>query len=116
MSEDVSANELALMLKYLRERLETLEAIESNALELGFCPACFRDCIVVDDRCHRCDQLLKGSLSLPVTVHFLNTDRVAPWSPGDPGTPIGTVVAVDGDEVTIEVGGAAVDAFREVVD
>ena len=112
-SERVERDDLAFVIQCLHDRLARLEAAGSI---LGFCPFCFRDCIVVDDHCHRCDRLLRGYMSLPVNVQLPVSDRVAQWSPGDPGTPMGTAVAVDGDRVTIEVGGAAVEVFREVVE
>lgn len=112
MSDQKAPYSIAQALKEAGKRLRELEAEEENTPDVGFCPTCGRDRVIIRKRCAQCKQLLVGSLSIPVDQLSFGSN-VTPWSPGDPGTPIGTVVAVDGDMVIVELGGVA-EVFREV--
>lgn len=90
-------------LKEIGKQLRELEAREEKTPGIGFCLRCGRERIIVRKRCAHCQQLLVGSFSIPAEEVSFGSN-VAPWSPGDPGAPFGTVVAVDGDTVTVEVG------------
>jgi hypothetical protein len=94
---------IAQALKEAGKRLRELESSEERTPDIGFCLRCRRDRIIIRKRCAHCQQLLVGSGSIPAEELSFG-GNVAPWSPGDPGAPFGTVVAVDGDTVTVEIG------------